>query len=174
MGFTLFTSYSFSLKYHQQTCPSHNLVVQSSLKNGIPRTKVAADSRGNGLVDGEAEKLSGFLKRRSVLASGISLFCSAVLGFPSESLAVVKQGLLAGRIPGLSEPSEEGLLPFSYTSFEFCFFFSLLHSDINKPRFWILTSEIEKWREIVLCHKHLSFHPCLIIPSIILSSTTRK
>ncbi|KAF3445567.1 hypothetical protein FNV43_RR10743 [Rhamnella rubrinervis] len=108
MGITLFTSCSFYWKYHQQTVPSHNLAVQSSLESGISRTKVAADSRGNGLVDGEAEKFSGFLKRRSVLASGISLFSSAVLGFPSESLAVVKQGLLAGRIPGLSEPNEEG------------------------------------------------------------------
>lgn len=112
MGTTLFTSCSFSWKYHQQTVPSHNLVGQT-LENGISRTKVAPDSRGNVLVDGEAEKFSGFLKRRSVLASGISLFSSAVLGFPSESLAVVKQGLLAGRIPGLSEPNEEGLLPFS-------------------------------------------------------------
>ncbi|KAF7816756.1 psbP domain-containing protein 4, chloroplastic [Senna tora] len=41
--------------------------------------------------------------RRIILASGVSL-----LGFPRESLAEVKQGLLAGRIPGLSEPDEQG------------------------------------------------------------------
>ncbi|PNX76556.1 psbP domain-containing protein 4 chloroplastic-like, partial [Trifolium pratense] len=39
---------------------------------------------------------------RTVLVSGVSL-----LGFPGVSLAVVKQGLLAGRIPGLSEPDEQ-------------------------------------------------------------------
>ncbi|KAH7525191.1 psbP domain-containing protein 4, chloroplastic [Ziziphus jujuba] len=109
MGTTLFTSCSFTWTcHHQQTVPSHYLLAQSSLENGISRTKVAIDSRGNSLVDGEAEKLSGFFKRRSVLASGISLLSSAVLGFPSDSLAVVKQGLLAGRVPGLSEPNEEG------------------------------------------------------------------
>lgn len=113
MGTTLFTSCNFSCKHHQQTVPSNNLVARSSLENRISRTKVAADSRGNTLVDGEAEKFSGICKRRSVLGSGISLLSSAVLGFPSESLAVVKQGLLPGRIPGLSEPNQEGWLPYS-------------------------------------------------------------
>lgn len=117
MGTTLFTSCSLTWTcHHQQTVPSHSLVAQSSLENGISRTKVAVDSRGNCLVDGEAEKFSGFLKRRSVLASGISLLSSAVIGFPSDSLAVVKQGLLAGRIPGLSEPNEEGWFLCSYIS----------------------------------------------------------
>ncbi|KAK7856497.1 psbp domain-containing protein 4 [Quercus suber] len=48
------------------------------------------------------------MKRRSVLVSGVSLISSAGLGSPREGLAVVKQGLLAGRIPGLSEPDEQG------------------------------------------------------------------
>ncbi|KAE9608922.1 hypothetical protein Lal_00020488 [Lupinus albus] len=53
---------------------------------------------------GESKKLSSLLvNRRTLLASGVSL-----LGFQGESLAVVKQGLLAGRIPGLSEPDEQG------------------------------------------------------------------
>lgn len=133
MGTTLFTSCSFTWTcHHQQTVPSHYLLAQSSLENGISRTKVAIDSRGNSLVDGEAEKLSGFFKRRSVLASGISLLSSAVLGFPSDSLAVVKQGLLAGRVPGLSEPNEEGWFPCSYISLCSVFVFTLRHSDINK------------------------------------------
>lgn len=48
------------------------------------------------------------LSRRSVMASGFSLVSSTALGFPGEGLAVVKQGLLAGRVPGLSEPDDEG------------------------------------------------------------------
>ncbi|KAI3896796.1 hypothetical protein MKW98_009649, partial [Papaver atlanticum] len=28
--------------------------------------------------------------------------------FPSDGLAVIKQGLLAGRVPGLSDPDEQG------------------------------------------------------------------
>ncbi|KAL4565811.1 hypothetical protein LXL04_029917 [Taraxacum kok-saghyz] len=50
----------------------------------------------------------GVLKRRTAIVSGASLVSSAILGFPREGLAVVKQGLLAGRIPGLSEPNEQG------------------------------------------------------------------
>lgn len=58
----------------------------------------------------ESEKFSSLLvTRRTVLASGVSL-----LGFPGESLAVVKQGLLAGRIPGLSEPDEQGSFTLDY------------------------------------------------------------
>lgn len=42
--------------------------------------------------------------------SGVSLLSSAALGLQRECLAAVKQGLLAGRIPGLSEPDEQGWL----------------------------------------------------------------
>lgn len=59
--------------------------------------------------DGETELYKiGYVKRRSVLLSGASLISSTILGFPGDGLAVVKQGLLAGRIPGLSEPDEQG------------------------------------------------------------------
>jgi hypothetical protein len=61
------------------------------------------------------------VNRRTVLASGVSL-----LGFPGVSLAVVKQGLLAGRIPGLSEPDEQGLLTLHHQRLYFSF---LLNSD---------------------------------------------
>ena len=60
------------------------------------------------MVDMEKEESWGILSRRSIFVSGISLASFAVLGFPGEGLAVVKQGLLAGRIPGLSEPDEQG------------------------------------------------------------------
>uniref|UniRef100_A0A1J3CND1 PsbP domain-containing protein 4, chloroplastic n=1 Tax=Noccaea caerulescens TaxID=107243 RepID=A0A1J3CND1_NOCCA len=57
----------------------------------------------------EDEWCAKVLSRRSVLASsGFSLVSSAALVFPEEGLAVVKQGLLAGRVPGLSEPDDEG------------------------------------------------------------------
>jgi hypothetical protein len=41
------------------------------------------------------------------MASGL-VSSTTALAFPREGLAVVKQGLLAGRVPGLSEPDEEG------------------------------------------------------------------
>ncbi|KAL6962319.1 PsbP domain-containing protein 4, chloroplastic [Sarracenia purpurea var. burkii] len=66
-----------------------------------PRTKASH-------VDQEGGNFSEFVKRRQALVSGFSLVSSAVFGFPGEVSAVVKQGLLAGRIPGLSEPDEQG------------------------------------------------------------------
>ncbi|PON99701.1 PsbP family [Trema orientale] len=101
---TLIPSCGFSCTYHQhQIISSHPLMAQFSME------KVGSGSRANtGPLNGETEKFSGVLRRRSVLLSGFSLLSSAVVGFPSESLAVVKQGLLAGRVPGLSEPNEEG------------------------------------------------------------------
>ncbi|XP_010539698.1 PREDICTED: psbP domain-containing protein 4, chloroplastic [Tarenaya hassleriana] len=56
----------------------------------------------------EGESCARVLSRRLAMASGLSLVLSTVLGYPGEGFAVVKQGLLAGRIPGLSEPDEEG------------------------------------------------------------------
>lgn len=88
MGTTLFSSCSFPAQI-------------SSVENGISRVKAVACSTGSDSVD-------GVMKRRSVLVSGASLISSAVLGFPADGLAVVKQGLLAGRVPGLSEPDEQG------------------------------------------------------------------
>ncbi|KAM6542582.1 hypothetical protein CsatB_007029 [Cannabis sativa] len=110
---TLIPSCSFSCNYHQyhhQIIPSHTLIAQSSIENELSRTKGAVGSRANSsCVDKETEKFCGVLKRRSVLLSGFSLISSAaVMGYPNESLGVVKQGLLAGRVPGLSEPNEEG------------------------------------------------------------------
>ena len=50
--------------------------------------------------------------RRRALASAAAAVCSApVLGFAGLGLAAT-QGLLAGRIPGLSEPDENGKLFF--------------------------------------------------------------
>lgn len=138
MGTTLFISCSFSWRCHQQLLiPSNHLLAQSSLENGISRAKVTPDSGDqSGLLDGEVEKCSGVMKRRSVFVSGVSLISSAVLGSPREGLAVVKQGSLAGRIPGLSEPDEQGwfwlvihvaqfnllrkFLPFCFPRFCFC------------------------------------------------------
>lgn len=47
------------------------------------------------------------MKRREALVSEVS--SSILMGsFPSDGLAVLKQGLLAGRVPGLSDPDEQG------------------------------------------------------------------
>ncbi|XWS25025.1 hypothetical protein CRYUN_Cryun27aG0035400 [Craigia yunnanensis] len=111
MGTTLFSGYSsFPWKCHQQVTPcsfAHSSP-ENDEENGISRAKAVPGSRGNGLVDKEKEESWGILSRRSILVSGISLASSSILGFPGEGLAVVKQGLLAGRIPGLSEPDEQG------------------------------------------------------------------
>ncbi|KAJ9146185.1 hypothetical protein P3X46_028486 [Hevea brasiliensis] len=110
MGTTLFTSCSFpwSWRFHHQLVPCSHLLAYSSQESGISRAKATAEPRESGYLRGENEKSSGFLKRRSVLVSGISMLPSAVFGYQGEGLAAVKQGLLAGRIPGLSQPDEEG------------------------------------------------------------------
>lgn len=109
METTMITSCCFPLRNHQQIIlPSHHLSIQSSLETETTRTKATASSQEGGHVDEETENFSGLLKRRSALVSGVSLVSTAVVGFPRDGLAVVKQGLLAGRIPGLSEPDEEG------------------------------------------------------------------
>lgn len=101
MGTTLFTScFPWNRRCH--------LLAHSSQETGISRVKATAEPRESGFLEGEIDKSSVFFKRRSVLVSGISIVSSAVLEYPGEGLAVVKQGLLAGRIPGLSEPDEEG------------------------------------------------------------------
>lgn len=88
MGTTLFTSCSFSCSWRYYPQTERRL---SRFKSSV------ACSRGSELS-----------KRRSVLVSGASLISSSILGFPGDGFAVVKQGLLAGRIPGLSEPDEQG------------------------------------------------------------------
>ena len=111
MGTSIFTSCSFSWRNHHHIIPSHRFLSHSSPDKGLSVAKAAVDTRQNGcveFVDEETKKFSGFLKRRSAIVSGVSLISSAVLGFPREGLAVVKQGLLAGRVPGLSEPDEQG------------------------------------------------------------------
>lgn len=93
MGTSLFTSYRFSCNFHHPKLPSPILHPQSI-----------------SVADGENQKPLGDLNRRSILASGISLLSTAPLGLHDHCLAAVKQGLLAGRIPGLSEPDEQGWL----------------------------------------------------------------
>ncbi|GLU07069.1 hypothetical protein SLE2022_240450 [Rubroshorea leprosula] len=97
---------SFSWRYHRQVAPS------SVPESEIPRAKTIACQSGSGWSDKQNEDSSGFLNRRSVLVSGLSLLPSATLGFPGDGLAVVKQGPLAGRIPGLSEADEQGWMTY--------------------------------------------------------------
>nr|GMD50257.1 PsbP domain-containing protein 4, chloroplastic [Ipomoea batatas] len=69
------------------------------------RARASACSREGTKSDEESEKKCGMVNRRFAVISGASM---VVLGFSGEGLAVVKQGLLAGRVPGLSEPDEQG------------------------------------------------------------------
>ncbi|CAH8354713.1 unnamed protein product [Eruca vesicaria subsp. sativa] len=83
---------SFSCHPHHKKISAHHRVTCE-----IPR-------------ESEDEWSPKVLSRRSLLAtvSSLSLVSSTSLAFPGEGLAVVKQGLLAGRVPGLSEPDDEG------------------------------------------------------------------
>lgn len=91
MGTIGFTSFGFPLKTRNQNLP----VVASS--SSSPE-RISSEENGCEVL------------RRTAIVSGASLVSSAILGFPKEGLAVVKQGLLAGRIPGLSEPNEQDRL----------------------------------------------------------------
>lgn len=105
--------FSWSNSKHTLTPPSSHSMCRSSLENEALRTRAASGSKGADFVNGESEKRSTLpLNRRMVLASVVS-----VLGFPRDSLAAVKQGLLAGRIPGLSEPDEQGLYCFPFLDY---------------------------------------------------------
>ncbi|KAK9167135.1 hypothetical protein Scep_002326 [Stephania cephalantha] len=120
MSRTLLASNYPSLKYAFPSSPSlfsrsnlrptnaHITNAQSMSMKKLLRSSAASLSNENGFVGDEDDGLS----RRAVLVSvsvyGWLLVSGVVLGFPSDGLAVVKQGLLAGRIPGLSEPDEQG------------------------------------------------------------------
>lgn len=101
MGTMMFSGSCFSLKCNQNIAQSHHA------EKGLSRTKASAAAKPE-FLDKESGQIGGLLKRRLALLSGVSLVSSAVLSIPEEGLAVVKQGLLAGRIPGLSEPDEQG------------------------------------------------------------------
>ncbi|KAK3032430.1 hypothetical protein RJ639_037157 [Escallonia herrerae] len=108
MSTTVFPGGCPSWTTNRQVVPSH-LAANCSGEKGLSRTKVAAVASKNGCLSEQSEGLSGVLNRRVALASVASLISSAALSFcPGEGLAVVKQGLLAGRVPGLSEPDEQG------------------------------------------------------------------
>ncbi|RAL53866.1 hypothetical protein DM860_004337 [Cuscuta australis] len=70
---------------------------------GSCRKRVYAN--GSGEAEQESKRKGFDLRRRSLLVSGFS--SALLLGFSEQALAVVKQGLLAGRVPGLSEPDEQ-------------------------------------------------------------------
>lgn len=86
--------------------PSQTVISQDKTQS---RTRTAAISTENLNTSVNNEELPGVINRRRAVASGIALVSSAAgFGFAGDGLAVVKQGLLAGRVPGLSEPDEQG------------------------------------------------------------------
>ncbi|KAH6780287.1 thylakoid lumenal protein photosystem II reaction center PsbP family [Perilla frutescens var. hirtella] len=102
MGTIIQSISSLSWKNCQQLHPSQNVIAQEKVHS---RTRAAAENQSPAVQDLE---FRGLINRRAAIASGIALASSAAFGFPRDGLAVVKQGLLAGRIPGLSEPDEQG------------------------------------------------------------------
>lgn len=93
METTLCSSCSFSVTY----APRHQL---------HPKRCSAVAANGGGFR-GDGKRATGLFGRRCALASSLSLVSGMVLGSPGDGSAVT-QGLLAGRIPGLSEPDENG------------------------------------------------------------------
>ncbi|KAL9245106.1 hypothetical protein vseg_018794 [Gypsophila vaccaria] len=109
MAFTVCSSSScFAWKTNRyQGCPNHD--------DNTPRFFVRSTTSSSAETSSEGdvpERVpSGLLKRRSVvLQAGVVPVVSTLtaVGFPVKGLAVVKQGLLAGRVPGLSEADEQG------------------------------------------------------------------
>ncbi|KAK6939984.1 PsbP, C-terminal [Dillenia turbinata] len=90
---------------HRRHCLVHSPVD----KRQVPAIKAAAGSTENDDAVEESEKITRFLNRRAAIASsGFCLISSGILGFPTDGLAEIKQGPLPGRIPGLSEPDDQG------------------------------------------------------------------
>ncbi|XP_021760948.1 psbP domain-containing protein 4, chloroplastic-like isoform X1 [Chenopodium quinoa] len=91
--------------------PKHNRNQNRRIRNEFVQSSFnPAETSDNDRADQERLS-SGVLKRRSlVLQSGVAPLVTSLtaLGFPAPGSAVVKQGPLAGRVPGLSEPNEEG------------------------------------------------------------------
>lgn len=112
MGTTVYSSCLFPWKNKQKIVTPHSVVANSSsLEKRGSRTKIGdVGSREKEVFEEENEGFNcGVLKRRTAIVKGVSLISSGVvLGVAEKGLAVVKQGLLAGRIPGLSEPDEQG------------------------------------------------------------------
>lgn len=102
------TSCCLSWTSNHRSIPSGHLVTISASEKGCSISRISADSSQKVKEVEESEGLSLTFGRRSAMVSGVSLVTSATVGFPGECLAVVKQGLLAGRVPGLSEPDEQG------------------------------------------------------------------
>lgn len=110
MGTFVYSSSCLSWKnsLSRQLNPSHHVVPRGVPEKGCSRIKAAACSKEDVPVNQDCGISASSLNRRTAIVSGASLISSVVLGFPGEGSAVVKQGLLAGRVPGLSEPDEEG------------------------------------------------------------------
>ncbi|KAG6523873.1 psbP domain-containing protein 4, chloroplastic-like isoform X1 [Zingiber officinale] len=72
-----------------------------------PRRSNAVAEKKVQLSSGDGIRSIRFIGRRCALASTLSLISGTVVGFPGDGLGVT-QGLVAGRIPGLSEPDQNG------------------------------------------------------------------
>ncbi|CAN4121164.1 unnamed protein product [Withania somnifera] len=109
MGTFVYTSSCLTWKnnLNRQVNTSQHVVPRAVPEKRCSRINAAACSKHDVSMNQDCEKSAGSWNRRSAIISGASLI-SSVLLFPGEGPAVVKQGLLAGRVPGLSEPDEEG------------------------------------------------------------------
>lgn len=113
MGTTLISSCRLPWKSNLQTTTPLHIVCHSPVDDRCSRVKANGYSMETGLASEEEDRLAGNggLTRRLALVSAACLVSSTgALGFSGEGVAAVKQGSLAGRIPGLSEPDERDRL----------------------------------------------------------------
>ncbi|KAG8389794.1 hypothetical protein BUALT_Bualt01G0015500 [Buddleja alternifolia] len=110
MGTLLHCISSLSWKNNPQNIiyPSQYIATQSAQEK-VNSSRIRASAENSCAADVTKDEFPELINRRAAIVCGLSLVSSPVLiGFPGDGLAVVKQGLLAGRIPGLSEPDEQG------------------------------------------------------------------
>ncbi|KAF8026509.1 hypothetical protein BT93_F3100 [Corymbia citriodora subsp. variegata] len=111
MGTTLISSCRLPWKFNLQTPPPLHIVCHYPVGDRRLRVKANGYLTETGLAGEEEDGFAGNggLSRRLALVSAACLVSSTgALGFSGEGVAAVKQGSVAGRIPGLSEPDEKG------------------------------------------------------------------
>lgn len=102
MSTILYTSCCLSRSNNQKIVAYKDSVANSASEKGCSIAKAGTPS-----TETAGERPFPAVTRRSAVASAMSLVSTA-FAFSGVGLAAVKQGLLAGRIPGLSEPDEQG------------------------------------------------------------------
>ncbi|CAM9002451.1 unnamed protein product [Rhodiola kirilowii] len=95
--------------FYSYTCFRNGRQIDHHLPTAVSSSVPSNPSFKLMMCSSGSEK-DGVVSRRSILVSGSCVISSSavLLGFSGNGFAVIKQGLLAGRVPGLSEPDAQG------------------------------------------------------------------